>query len=897
MEVVNRSVQIIGMTLQTDDLLEATVAQVVETIKCTNCTIFFPVLEGNKTLLVPRKSYGRHAEQIKQRRFQADEGVVGQVFQTGKSIRSEDIRSHPAFAKATRDLGIPRSMLAVPITVGDQTIGVISADQDIYGWFTENDQQLIEALARHVGIATERATAFEQLQQISLQITSASDIRTILARIAEGAIKITNSSSCGIYLLSDDQQSITDSFQFPADIGLPMPRIYKKKGLIYTVANSGIEIVIRDVVQDSRVNPTLVGKMKSTITLPLKLNEKVIGVMHLNDENEREFRETERSLLRTLASQAVLFIEKARLMKQERQAKAHAETLREISIATSQDLNIETTLRLIVENAKNLTDADVGIIHLIDPVTHRLVQNIAEPPIFDNFFTRFEYKRGFIWDVYQHGDIKVIEDLKTSQYATKTLLQGGVRSMIGLPLTQSIEVIGVLCLKSYHEYHFKQDEMRLLQVLVEQASLAIERSQHYKQRVKDISVLEAINEAILQKDFAEVIDLIVREAKKLTKATICRLSLLDSSKQILREVASVGTPSRYPQLPKDSKSITGNVALTGKAEIYPDMRQYPYPTFAEGAESCMCVPLRYNHEVIGTLFAEGTQVGIFLSEKAQIDLFQTLANQAAIAIETAQLYEEMEKRVEERTKAWQAEQKRVMQAEAEKLALLLGDTAAQFAHRLNNSAGFISLRIDLAKEKLNAQNEREAQAIILLDAISNETQQLLQAPKRILVTSRSLSPNSIEPVDVNRQLENVICDFQASNPELGRSIQLVTNFANTLPPIYINKDGLIETLRNMLQNGLDAMSGKGCLTITSRQTTSYGSAQIEILISDTGVGIDEEYHNKIFDLFFSTKRDGYGLGLWRDRTYMRAFGGDVELIHSEVGKGTTFKVKIPITDK
>ena len=109
----------------------------------------------------------------------------------------------------------------------------------------------------------------------------------------------------------------------------------------------------------------------------------------------------------------------------------------------------------------------------------------------------------------------------------------------------------------------------------------------------------------------------------------------------------------------------------------------------------------------------------------------------------------------------------------------------------------------------------------------------------------------------------------------------------------MERNKLLDTLVSVIQNGVEAMPEDGTLTLATRRGTIGDKPCIEIVVSDTGVGIPADHLPKIFDLFFTTKEKGLGFGLWRDRVFIKNLGGDIE-VSSVVGKGTTFIIKIPV---
>ncbi|MBT7991641.1 MAG: hypothetical protein HN769_17430 [Anaerolineae bacterium] len=88
----------------------------------------------------------------------------------------------------------------------------------------------------------------------------------------------------------------------------------------------------------------------------------------------------------------------------------------------------------------------------------------------------------------------------------------------------------------------------------------------------------------------------------------------------------------------------------------------------------------------------------------------------------------------------------------------------------------------------------------------------------------------------------------------------------------------------------EAAHNNGNLTIETFQSET--GREIEVHISDTGSGMNQDKQEKIFELFYSEKKHGLGFGLWWSRTFMRKIGGDI-LVRSEIGKGSTFQIVVP----
>jgi GAF domain-containing protein len=266
-------------------------------------------------------------------------------------------------------------MLVTPVKVGDQTIGVISADQDKFGWFSESDRRLVDALALQAGIAIQRAVGLELLQDIGNQIISLPrNVDEILQDIVHSAVKLTNTSTGVIYLISHDGRSVIKKFH-PPDFDHPAPRMDRKDGLTRTAIATGEVLPIPDIRRDPRVNPTLCDRFQSLIAVPLRFEQRVIGVLYLNDEDSHDFTETEVSLLSTLANQAAIAVENARLYEQA-QARLQERiddirALRDIT-ALMRTAFLDDMLERIAEHAARLTPAKHAEVWLLDEQAREL---------------------------------------------------------------------------------------------------------------------------------------------------------------------------------------------------------------------------------------------------------------------------------------------------------------------------------------------------------------------------------------------------------------------------------------------------------------------------------------------------------------------------------------------
>jgi signal transduction histidine kinase len=221
--------------------------------------------------------------------------------------------------------------------------------------------------------------------------------------------------------------------------------------------------------------------------------------------------------------------------------------------------------------------------------------------------------------------------------------------------------------------------------------------------------------------------------------------------------------------------------------------------------------------------------------------------------------------------------------QSEKLASI-GQLAAGVAHELNNPLANISLNTEMLMR--NCKDEVSAKK---LNVIAENVDQAARIVRDLLDFSRE-AKLELEFLDVNEVLVKAL---ESLKYEI-RDIKIVDNLDPNLPRVLGDRVRLKQVFTNIISNALHAMDNGGVLSISTRADKKF----LEVRISDTGRGIPKEHLGKIFDPFFTTKGVGKGTGLGLAISYsiVEKHGGLIE-VESEVGKGTTFIIKIPTRKK
>ncbi len=233
-------------------------------------------------------------------------------------------------------------------------------------------------------------------------------------------------------------------------------------------------------------------------------------------------------------------------------------------------------------------------------------------------------------------------------------------------------------------------------------------------------------------------------------------------------------------------------------------------------------------------------------------------------------------------------------SQSEKLAAV-GEVTAAMAHQIGTPLNSISGYLQLILQDGNLQSKDQGR----LKIIESQLDRLADSVKNLLSFTRQPKPQ-LKSLEVNEVLEELI---HLSEPWfLARNVKLAKHLSPNLPPILGDPTHLQTLFLNLITNALDAMPKGGVLTIKTRQRLPPPSPEeerwLEIAMTDTGIGITEESKKRIFEPFFTTKKmgEGTGLGLAICEKIIKEHSGRIE-IESEVGKGSTFLISLPVLER
>ncbi len=299
--------------------------------------------------------------------------------------------------------------------------------------------------------------------------------------------------------------------------------------------------------------------------------------------------------------------------------------------------------------------------------------------------------------------------------------------------------------------------------------------------------------------------------------------------------------------------------------------------------------------IISFLIHKNTTLGLLIVGRLpdspfsldDVRVINSINRQVSLAIRNAQLYDalrnyadELEARVEERTRRLQSAQEQLIRSE--KLASL-GRLSGEIAHEINNPLQPIMVSLEDAIADLESGQTPTPQD---LEIALSEVMRLQRIVRRLQDFARP-DIQGMANINISALIGESLALTQKKIAH--NAIDLIADLQPNLH-ITANSDQIKQVMLNMIINAVDAMGPHGGGTLTVQLERHAGVVQIRI--ADTGIGIDQESINVIFEPFYSTKENGSGIGLAVSYSIIEAHGGRVN-VESIPNEGTCFTIELP----
>ena len=612
--------------------------------------------------------------------YEYGKGLTSKVIESRQTLRLNTVKEWEelgavfvASPGAERDLN--ESFLGVPILIGDEVTGVASVQRYEPWAFDDSEVRLLSTLAASLSVSLENARLFEAERQraaelaiinsVQQALASQLDFQEVINLVGDKLREVLNTQDIGIRLYDRQTKLIHYVYEFEHGQRLTVPP-GPPGGFSRTVLKTRKPLVINEDMEQrmAELGASIIpgtDMSKSMVAVPILIGDEATGFIIVdNFEKENAYSDSDVRLMSTMASSmsvalenARLFDETNRLLEESVQKAAELATVNTVSQALTSELELEALIQLIGEQMRQIFNADIVYVAMLD----RQTGLIHFPYAYGEEQTPMRFGEGLTSRIIESSQPLLInEDIDRRSEALGTPHVGvESKSYLGVPILVGKQAIGVISVQTVQqEGHFDEDDVHLLTTIAANVGAAIRNAQLYQEterRAGEMAVLSEIGREISATlDLPELLERIATRAEEMLKSRTVTIRLLEPDGSLPTMVA-IG---RYAEMHRGTtlhlgEGITGNVALKGVAEIVNNPRQDPRMFHVAGTpededvEAIIFAPLMTGESVIGVmgLWRDRDQFGPF--SQNDLDFMVGLAHQAAIAIENARLFEEIQR--------------------------------------------------------------------------------------------------------------------------------------------------------------------------------------------------------------------------------------------------------------
>lgn len=234
---------------------------------------------------------------------------------------------------------------------------------------------------------------------------------------------------------------------------------------------------------------------------------------------------------------------------------------------------------------------------------------------------------------------------------------------------------------------------------------------------------------------------------------------------------------------------------------------------------------------------------------------------------------------------------RAIQNEQETRATLLGTIGGGLGHELKTPLSTLQVNLQLLHEEWSSpQTDREQRSRRKIEALQRSAQKIEQIVRAFVRFAKEAKPKP-EATEINdfvrEILEKDLPEILNARNQMGE-IRVSYDLESGLPSVALDRALLRQVLTNLLSNAVESIEGQGTVTLATRTAGD----RVEITITDTGSGVPDDLRDRIWDVYFTTKPSGIGLGLPIARRIVEAHGGTIRLESAD--GGTRFVISLPV---
>jgi len=610
-----------------------------------------------------------------------DQGMMGWVARHGECLASNDASQENRYFAPFPDRYRAGSELAVPLKIEGKVVGVLDLQCQGQGSFDELDTATACTLAEQIATGLQNARLYDQAQSRAVQLqaavevargaTAILDVDELLSETVHLICDRFDFHRAAVYLLDDEREravlraAFTEGGQRMTDRG-------------YDLAVEGGVTALDPVVEVARTGePRIASRMsgerssrvaeehtdldlpdmRSQMALPLVSRGVIIGVLDVQSKEENAFGKEDEATLQAMADQLSNALENARLYEAAQQRVAELEAVRQAGLHVTSSLELQPVLEAILESALQLVQGADAHVFVYDGKQVSFGAAMWAGQVQQEPYAE-PRPDGVTYTVAQSGMKLVIPNTRNHPLFQDSQFAGWSGAIVALPLKIGDQVQGVMNIAFDEPHAFSTDELGVLELLADQAAIALENARLYREEqrhVEELTALRNIDLAITSTlSLDEVLERIYEQLRGLMDINTFYIGVYNRRKQILQIPLIVDQGDRLDPLALDLQEEGGFAGwvVRNKEPLWVEdwereQESLPVEGIARGkpTQSLMVLPLLARDELVGVISAQSYAPNAF--DEDDLRLLSGISHQVAIAIENARLFEEVNRRLKE----------------------------------------------------------------------------------------------------------------------------------------------------------------------------------------------------------------------------------------------------------
>ena len=549
-----------------------------------------------------------------------------------------------------------RSVLVIPLFVSDAWHGFIGFDVcDRVREWQQVEIDLLRAATSDIANAIEREQASRQAQALAeaaAALTATLDFEQVLDRILEQVGRVVSNDAANVMLIDGDQARIVrwrgyERFGTEEFVSTVVFHIAEVPNLQQMVETKEPMVISDTATYPGWVHVPVQEWLRSYAAVPIVVRGEVIGFLNVDSTTPGFFTQVHLEPLRAFADYAAAAIENARLFEASHQRVAELEAVRQASLSLTSSLELPLVLEAILEHVLQLVSADDAHIFLYDAgrltfgaalwAGGRQQEPYAEPR-----------PHGLTYAVARSGERIVVPDMNDHPLFQDRQWDGAI---VGLPLRVGDQVRGVMNVAYDKPHVFSENELGVLELLADQAAIAIENARLFDALAgekKRLELLYGLARTLAESlSLEEVADRALRQTCSAIGAFKGILLLLESGTDRLHFIAASGYEAESVEMLdrqvglRVGQGLAGWVIAERRTAIIADVSQDEHWLTVDGLDdwvrSALVVPLMVRDRLVGVLSLYSERLDAF--DESQRQLVEAVAAPVAIAIQNARLFQ------------------------------------------------------------------------------------------------------------------------------------------------------------------------------------------------------------------------------------------------------------------